>query len=172
VRDGLPPYVYLGDANHVGGPGFLGKAHEAYIPGQKAANLGLCRNVSLERLGERRSLLAAFDSSRRDLDDLRGSREGMDAFESKAMEMLTTNKARDAFDLSKEPDRVRQKYGRGIEYLTARRLVEARRAGRDDHAAEPQRAEGLVTASGTITIIYSSAWPPSCRSTTARSTPC
>ena len=35
-RHHLPPYVYLGDANHVGGPGFLGKAHEAYIPGQRA----------------------------------------------------------------------------------------------------------------------------------------
>ena len=39
VRTPLPPYVYLGDANHVGHPGFLGKAHEAYIPGDKAANL-------------------------------------------------------------------------------------------------------------------------------------
>src|SRR5688572_17534477 len=26
----LPPNVYIGDANHVGQPGFLGKAHEAY----------------------------------------------------------------------------------------------------------------------------------------------
>src|SRR5688572_7193521 len=32
VVDPLPPYVALGDANHVGGPGFLGKAHEAYLP--------------------------------------------------------------------------------------------------------------------------------------------
>src|SRR5262249_27547237 len=40
VRTPLPPYVYLGDANHVGGPGFLGKAHEAYIPGSKAGSLG------------------------------------------------------------------------------------------------------------------------------------
>src|SRR5436189_1386394 len=41
VRTPLPPYIYLGDANHVGHPGFLGKAHVAYIPGDKAANLGL-----------------------------------------------------------------------------------------------------------------------------------
>src|SRR5262245_63563035 len=41
ARTPLPPYVYLGDANHVGSPGFLGKSHEAYIPGEKAANLGL-----------------------------------------------------------------------------------------------------------------------------------
>jgi len=43
----LPPYVYLGDTNHVGHPGFLGKAHEAYIPGQKAANLGLGAGLAL-----------------------------------------------------------------------------------------------------------------------------
>src|SRR5262249_46889919 len=41
----LPPYVYLGDANHVGHPGFLGKSHEAYIPGDKAANLGLAKSM-------------------------------------------------------------------------------------------------------------------------------
>src|SRR5688572_27596546 len=37
IRGALPPNVYLGDANHVGRPGFLGKAHEAYIPGERAA---------------------------------------------------------------------------------------------------------------------------------------
>src|SRR5262249_34979481 len=126
VRDGLPSYVYLGDANHAGGPGFLGKAHEAYLPGQRgSANLGLCRDVSLDRLGDRRALLATFDDSRGRLGDVRASREGMDAFTDKAMEMLTPNRARDAFDLSREPERVRQCYGRGVEYLTARRLVEA-----------------------------------------------
>ncbi len=33
----MPPYVALGDANHVGRPGFLGKAYEAYVPGPRAA---------------------------------------------------------------------------------------------------------------------------------------
>ncbi|MEI4861567.1 hypothetical protein Q8G41_28675, partial [Klebsiella pneumoniae] len=47
IRESMPPFVYLGDANHVGHPGFLGKAHEAYIPGEKAANLGMSKNVTL-----------------------------------------------------------------------------------------------------------------------------
>src|SRR6185312_2631821 len=38
---------------------------------------------------------------------------------------MTTNAARDAFDLSKEAAKVREKYGQGDEYLLARRLVEA-----------------------------------------------
>jgi hypothetical protein len=125
IRDGLPPYVYLGDANYVGRPGFLGKAHEAYIPGPRAANLGLAREMTLDRLADRRQLLRAFDDLRRDLDDARGSLAGADAFTSQALEMITTDKARDAFDIGKEPESVRARYGAGTEFLQARRLVEA-----------------------------------------------
>jgi hypothetical protein len=125
IRTPMPPFVYLGDANHVGHPGFLGKAHEAYIPGEKAANLGLARGMSLDRLGDRRQLLSTFDGMRRDLDDARGSMNGMDAFNAQALEMMTSNKARDAFDISKEPEKVRAMYGLGTEFLQARRLVEA-----------------------------------------------
>ena len=121
----LPPYVYFGDANHVGQPGFLGKAHEAYIPGSKAAYLGLVREVSVQRLADRRELLQTFDTLQRTLDDARGSMAGMDAFTAQALEMITSNKARDAFDVAKEPENVRAMYGKGTEYLQARGLVEA-----------------------------------------------
>src|SRR2546425_884821 len=73
VRGAMPPNVYLGDATHVGRPGFLGKAHEAYIPGDKAANLGLARGMTLDRLANRRQLLQSFDTLHRALDDARGS---------------------------------------------------------------------------------------------------
>src|SRR5262249_27494311 len=58
-------------------------------------------------------------------DDARGSLAGMDAFTGQALEMIASNRARDAFDVSKEPDKVREKYGKGVELLQARRLVEA-----------------------------------------------
>ena len=125
VRSPIPPYVYIGDANHVGHPGFLGKAHEAYIPGQKAANLGLARAMTQDRLADRRLLMRSFDTMRRDLDDARGSMAGMDAFQAQAIEMITTNKARDAFYINLEPEKIRTRYGKGTEYLQARRLVEA-----------------------------------------------
>jgi len=125
IREPMPPFVYLGDANHVGHPGFLGKAHEAYIPGEKAANLGLSRNVTLPQLDDRRHLLKSFDGMRREFDDARGSMAGLDAFTARALEMITSNKARDAFDVSKEPEKVRALYGVGTEFLQARRLVEA-----------------------------------------------
>jgi hypothetical protein len=125
IRSAMPPFVYLGDANHVGHPGFLGKAHEAYIPGEKAANLGLSKNVSLDQLGDRRHLLSSFDRMRRDLDDAHGRMAGIDAFTARALEMITSNRARDAFDVGKEPEKVRAMFGKGIEFLQARRLVEA-----------------------------------------------
>ncbi len=126
IRGPLPPYVYLGDANHVGHPGFLGKAHEAYIPGPKAANLGISRDMTLDPRGATAvSCCTAFDTLRREVDDAHGSMVGMDAFTAQALEMITTNKARDAFDITKEPESVRNKYGKGTEYLQARRLVEA-----------------------------------------------
>src|SRR5215212_4908549 len=93
IRGALPPYVYLGDANHVGHPGFLGKSHEAYIPGEKAASLGRSKQVSLEQLGERRELLKTFDTVKRDLDDPKGSRASMDSFTQQALEMMTTDVA-------------------------------------------------------------------------------
>jgi hypothetical protein len=125
VRSPLPPYVYLGDANHVGHPGFLGKAHEAYIPGEKAANLGRSKAITLEQLGERRELLKTFDTVKRDLEDPRGQSVSMDSYTAQALDMMTTDVARDAFDLAREPVKVRERYGKGTEYILARRLVEA-----------------------------------------------
>ena len=49
----------------------------------------------------------------------------MDAFTTQAMDMIVGSKARDAFDLSKEPEKNRARYGKQTEYLLARRLVEA-----------------------------------------------
>jgi hypothetical protein len=125
IRNGMPPYVYLGDSNYVGGSAFLGIAHKAYEPGSKAGNLGLAREMTLDRLSERRQLLRSFDGLRRDLDDARKTMGGMDAFTAQALEMISTNKARDAFDISMEPESVRTRYGKGLEFLQARRLVEA-----------------------------------------------
>lgn len=126
VIDAMPPYIALGDANHVGSPGFLGKAHEPYVPGneRRVDNLGLAPGLTLPRLAERRSLLNSFDALHRDLDH-RGTFNAVDAFTAQALEMVTSNRARDAFDISKEPAHVRDRYGYGREYLQARRLVEA-----------------------------------------------
>jgi hypothetical protein len=122
--DVLPPNIYIGDANHVGHPGFLGKLHEAYIPDSKSANLELAKGLTLDRLSDRRQLLQSFDRLKAE-GDLRGSMASVDAFTDRALAMITTNKARDAFDISLEPESVRKRYGKNKEYLQALRLVEA-----------------------------------------------
>jgi hypothetical protein len=125
VVDAMPPYVALGDANHVGSPGFLGKAHEPYVPGGRPGNLGLVPGMTLDRLADRRALLQSFDNVRRELDTSRGELSAMDAFTEQALEIITSNRARDAFDISREPGHIRALYDDGTEYLQARRLVEA-----------------------------------------------
>ena len=129
----MPPYVGLGTGlepgtkgGSVGKPVYLGAAHRAFVPsGAVFDDLKLRRDMTLDQLADRASLLRSFDTLRRDLDG-KGELAGMDAFTTRAMDLLTTNKIRDAFDLSKEPDKVKGKYGAGAtSFLQARRLVES-----------------------------------------------
>jgi hypothetical protein len=83
--------------------------------------------VGRPRLRERLSLRERFDRLRSDI-DRSGTMDNLDRFHQKAVGILTSEAARDAFDLSKEDVRVRERYGRhavGQRCLLARRLVEA-----------------------------------------------
>ena len=93
--------------------------------------------VSLERLQDRKQLLAAFDRFRREA-DRSGTIEGMDAFQQQAFGVLTSSKLLEALDISHESASTRARYGEGdptpradgapkmVEnFLIARRLVEA-----------------------------------------------
>jgi uncharacterized protein (DUF1501 family) len=80
--------------------------------------------VDVSRQDDRKTLLANFDGLRRDL-DATGTMKGMDAFTSRAFEMVASGAVRRALDLNREEPRTRDRY-RGIEqFLTARRLIEA-----------------------------------------------
>jgi len=100
------------------GPAYLGVAHKPFETGADPANRGpfrvpnfdLPRGLTVERLGERRHLLAGFDALRRDL-DAGGQLDALDRFSQKAWDILTSPAARDAFDLDKEPAPVRERYG-------------------------------------------------------------
>ena len=73
------------------------------------------------------SLLTSFDNMKRGV-DLNDSASAMDEFNEQAMSILTSDKAREAFDIAQEDDATREKYGRhkwGQRALLARRLVEA-----------------------------------------------
>jgi len=113
---------------------FLGKVHDPFLvtqdpnaPDFKLPELSLPSDVSYERLTARRELQKMIDSQTRLL-DYSASARGMDAYYDKALAMLHSEKLRNAFDLSAEPESVREKYGRttyGQSLILARRLVEA-----------------------------------------------
>src|SRR5205085_8266020 len=67
---------------------------------------------SLEQLEDRRALLNTFDTMRRDLDK-GDSLVGLDRFQARALDMITSPKVREAFDLSREPEKIIARYGKG-----------------------------------------------------------
>lgn len=132
-RVGVPNYVASKPRAYGGGSAYLGESAMPFVvggnpgaPGYTVPNLSLANGLK-ERLGDRVHLLKSFDRFRRDI-DLKGSMESMDEINQQAMSLLTSDKAREAFDLSRESDTTRDRYGRhkwGQRTLLARRLVEA-----------------------------------------------
>lgn len=133
-QSGVPAYVNLPRQLSFGKAAYLGASFNPFSPesdpnndGYQVRNLKLPGRVDLARLDRRRSLLKELDQLHRDV-DLAGDIKGMDTFYRDAMEMVTSAKAIEAFDIKKEKDDVREEYGRndlGQSCLLARRLVEA-----------------------------------------------
>ncbi len=127
----IPHYVSLGDHRLLRSyddpetPAYLGASYRPFSTGLGAANLHLVEGVTTQTLADRRSLLGQFDGLRRDVDDSRGSIRGMDRFAQQAIDMITAPRTREAFDLQREPQAVRNAFGPYPEFLLARRLVEA-----------------------------------------------
>jgi hypothetical protein len=142
----MPAYVaFMKSRSHLAFGGYLGKQYDPFIADQ-AATLPIYTTVGVdtgrttqadlfrlpsgltqERLAERRALLRDFDRLRADL-DRSGTMEAMDRYGQQAVEMVVGRRAQEAFDLSREPERVRDRYGKHLwcqQALLARRLVEA-----------------------------------------------
>ena len=125
-HEALPPYVSLMNQPLSEDPAYCGTAHRPFVPsGPGLENLGLVSGVSLDRLQDRKQLLDGLDTIRRDI-DYRGALAGVDAYTVRALDMVASTKTREAFDIGKEPQAVRDRYGTANEdFLRARRLVEA-----------------------------------------------
>jgi Protein of unknown function (DUF1501) len=122
----VPPYVaFDGIDTTARSADYLGLAHRPFVPDAQMSSLGPAKGMTLDRSNERKELMRSFDTLRRDIDDAHGSVAGMDAFTARALDIVTTPKARDAFDIMQEPAAVRANYAGGTQFLQARRLVEA-----------------------------------------------
>jgi hypothetical protein len=142
----LPRFVSLkGDDQEIAEaeqPLWVGSQHRAFVPdGRGLKSLELNGQVDLSRLRSRKELLTQLDSLRRDV-DASGEMGAFDTFSGQAVDMLTSGKARRAFDLSDEKPETLDRY-RGLRdkfmyshspspvswdweaFVRARRLVEA-----------------------------------------------
>jgi uncharacterized protein (DUF1501 family) len=128
----IPPYVSIPSPMYMTRPVYLGGEHAAFVvPNPTAGRAVRAQMLSApgrddQRLAGRRQLLDQFDGWRRALDDDTAGR--LDQFRARAFEMLTSPHVAEAFDLSKEDARLRDRYGQhawGQGCLLARRLAEA-----------------------------------------------
>jgi len=89
--------------------------------------LALQDDLNVDLLSNRRELLQTLDGAHRDLDDVAAVRN-FSQQQQKAFSLLCSPESKQAFDVSSEPQAVRDRYGKGMiamSMLMARRLVEA-----------------------------------------------
>jgi hypothetical protein len=125
-ESGLPTYIRLSGL-YADGPTWLGSAYSPFDTGGEARN-NMNVHVEMNRLGDRRSLLGQVDRLNRKVDRT-GQMTGLDQFESQAFDLIL-GRAKEAFDLTREDPRLRDKYNAagtnlGDQMLLARRLCEA-----------------------------------------------
>ncbi|NBU74984.1 MAG: DUF1501 domain-containing protein, partial [Planctomycetes bacterium] len=132
-RNNLPPYVCVPSMpTNFAGSGYLSSAYAPFSLGSDPANgnftvqdLNLPGDVDVKRFSARRSMLDAVNdhfAAKEKADGL----EAMDTFYQRAYGLISSQKAREAFNINAEPAALRDEYGRnaaGQRMLLARRLV-------------------------------------------------
>ncbi len=134
-RNNLPPYVCVpSQPNTYAGSGYLSSAFAPFSLGADPADgnfrvqdLTLPGGVDDKRFTSRRSMLDAVNDHF-DAKEKADGLEAMDTFYQRAYSLVSSDKAKAAFDINAEPAPVRDEYGRnpaGQRMLMARRLVAA-----------------------------------------------
>ena len=134
-RNNLPPYVCIpNQPNQFAGTGYLSSSYAGFSLGSdpasngfKVRDLNLPDGVDDKRFTRRRRVLDAVNdhfAATEKADSL----DAVDSFYQRAYAMISSPKAREAFNLEKEDAKIRDEYGRntaGARLLLSRRLVEA-----------------------------------------------
>lgn len=132
----VPAYVALPKMHPSGGASYLGANHAPFVieadpsaPDFNVPDLLPPLIVGAGRLDDRRRLLETVDRFQRTGEAAANSQAGATGvFRQRAFDLMTSPKAKAAFDIHAEPSRLRDEYGRnslGQSCLMARRLVEA-----------------------------------------------
>jgi hypothetical protein len=133
-RKDLPPYIVIPSAGEPFlGTGYLSSQYGPFsVGGEPAANgfkvrdLNMPDGISPERMEARKSLLQTVDAHFASIEQT-DILDAMDSYYQRAYALISSQSAREAFNISAEPDAVRDEYGRhefGQRCLLARRLVE------------------------------------------------
>jgi hypothetical protein len=142
----MPPYVaFMKSPSHLAWGGWLGKEFDPFIANaaarlpvytdvgvdtgvRRGGNLfRMPRGIDADRIHRRQDLLRSFDRLRAGL-DAGGSMDALDTYQQQAADLLLGRRAQNALDLSREPEKVRERYGKHLwcqQALLARRLVQA-----------------------------------------------
>ena len=134
-NNNLPPYVCVPSVpNEFANSGYLSSAFGPFAIGSepsrgdfKVRDLNMPGGVDDTRFNRRRSLLETVDHHFRTIEES-DALDSMDAFYQHAYKLISSQKAREAFNLKAEPEAVQNRYGMntpGQRMLLARRLVEA-----------------------------------------------
>ena len=134
-RNNLPPYVCIpNQPNEFAGTGYLSSSYAGFSLGSDPADknfrvrdLGLPNGVDTARFDKRRRMLDVVNGYFREKEKS-DSLDALDTFYDRAYSLISSQQAREAFDMAKEPDAIKDEYGRnqaGMRMLLARRLVEA-----------------------------------------------
>lgn len=134
-RNNLPPYVCIPNMpNEFAGTGYLSTSYGPFSLGGdpasrgfKVRDLNMHDGITQERFDQRRNILSTVDEHFRTLEKS-DALTAMDSFYQSAYSLVSSASAREAFNLSAEPEKIRAEYGQndaGQRMLMARRLVEA-----------------------------------------------
>ncbi|MDA0588583.1 MAG: DUF1501 domain-containing protein [Planctomycetota bacterium] len=136
IEPGMPayaaaPHLRGGTDNLFHYATYLGGTHNPFITNSdpnsadfQVRDLSLASGVTFDRLEDRRTLLKSVDQHQRQID---ARMSDMSDHQASAFGLLTSTRVRESFDISTEPDSLRDAYGRhtfGQSALLARRLVE------------------------------------------------
>ncbi|HEY3836672.1 MAG TPA: DUF1501 domain-containing protein [Bryobacteraceae bacterium] len=133
-RNNLPPYVCIPNVpNEYAGTGYLSTSFGPFSLGAdpasrgfKVRDLNMHDGITGDRFDQRRNILSTVDEHFRTLEKS-DAISAMDSFYQSAYSLVSSAAAREAFNLSAEPESVRAEYGQhdaGQRMLMARRLVE------------------------------------------------
>jgi hypothetical protein len=131
----LPPYISVPNFLNSGGPSFLGASYGPFVidadpaaPEFAVRDIALPLGVDEVRSLRRQSALRRINALERQVNQAAVQVRSLDAFYEKAYGLMTSKAAKEAFDISREPEKIREEYGMtsiGQCCLLARRMVEA-----------------------------------------------